>query len=639
MHLGNHQNLNPLERIALNSAQLMRTGLDRGIELSQSAMKQTMNATTIKSKQILPSEGATAFSMMKTGGKAFLILASIPTLLCIPLVALHAAHRLNKALEPEPELEDQPVENPHVESEKNKSEMELNILDSGDNAIIDSSKAQDAGVGEAENNDLSYVSRENNTSLSESNAVETSSESERIGARYANPEVSDFEEEGPRNGARYANPEVNDFEGAIRHNGPNGDNYDVPETSEDSYGVPSDGSEDNYDIPHNGSEDNHNVNEPKGEPVVNKMNVIDSGKIIKNIVKKDENGIANLARFEKTGMLKEEEGHLLLKATKLKLQTLGAGNFKTTYEAMFEVADKTHVVAISTLNINGDKKGIDKKTGRNLDKIDLMNRTHEVKMTKLVNSLKLENVVSGGILENKDTGDVFFVSKLCEGTLKSGWSDANPEQKRNLLIGLANGLRALHQAGIVHRDLKSDNILMKNNTAYITDFGAAAEINTRTPPININLYRASPHRLELGNKLADQRKGIHNELAQGNEDDHQLLERLNEVEQQYANVTTDAAEDRFALGLLLLHLVAGNEAHPWVDANSLRENPQELINKFIEDTFKPYVDQNNENPLKSIIQKLTVYNPAERMGDDEALEAIRGLSVEDIAKFWPNQNI
>ncbi|MBA3237111.1 MAG: hypothetical protein H0T62_02020 [Parachlamydiaceae bacterium] len=63
------------------------------------AMNGVLDATTIKGKQIIGiGPKADLVSTAKTGGKIILLLASIPTALCLPLIALHATHQVYVAV-------------------------------------------------------------------------------------------------------------------------------------------------------------------------------------------------------------------------------------------------------------------------------------------------------------------------------------------------------------------------------------------------------------------------------------------------------------------------------------------------------------------------------------------------------------
>jgi len=54
-------------------------------------------------------------------------------------------------------------------------------------------------------------------------------------------------------------------------------------------------------------------------------------------------------------------------------------------------------------------------------------------------------------------------------------------KKKNLAANVISGLQYLHELSIIHRDIKSKNILIKSdNTACIADFGVSKSINSIT---------------------------------------------------------------------------------------------------------------------------------------------------------------
>ena len=76
-----------------------------------------------------------------------------------------------------------------------------------------------------------------------------------------------------------------------------------------------------------------------------------------------------------------------------------------------------------------------------------------------------------------DDGTFFVAMEHVEGSTLRAWLDAQPREWRDVLrclVGAGRGLMAAHEAGIVHRDFKPDNVLVDTaGTAMVTDFGLA----------------------------------------------------------------------------------------------------------------------------------------------------------------------
>jgi serine/threonine protein kinase len=74
-------------------------------------------------------------------------------------------------------------------------------------------------------------------------------------------------------------------------------------------------------------------------------------------------------------------------------------------------------------------------------------------------------------------GEQYLITEFIDGwTLREWARRTNPSARQTaaLLIGVADGLAAAHEAGILHRDIKPTNILVsKNGYAKLVDFGLA----------------------------------------------------------------------------------------------------------------------------------------------------------------------
>lgn len=69
----------------------------------------------------------------------------------------------------------------------------------------------------------------------------------------------------------------------------------------------------------------------------------------------------------------------------------------------------------------------------------------------------------------------------------------HPMKTRSILVDVLRGLAALHAEGIVHRDIKPDNILLDNqDRGYIADFGFACEVDSIQSALG-SPYYMDPH--------------------------------------------------------------------------------------------------------------------------------------------------
>ena len=64
----------------------------------------------------------------------------------------------------------------------------------------------------------------------------------------------------------------------------------------------------------------------------------------------------------------------------------------------------------------------------------------------------------------------YFVMDLCEGSIARHIKGKTYEELLSLSVEVCEGIKALHEAGVIHRDIKPGNILMKNGVVRITDF-------------------------------------------------------------------------------------------------------------------------------------------------------------------------
>ena len=149
------------------------------------------------------------------------------------------------------------------------------------------------------------------------------------------------------------------------------------------------------------------------------------------------------------------------------------------------------------------------------------------------------------------------------------------DQKILLLIKVCEGLKAAHDKGIVHRDIKPQNILIDADfNPKILDFGIARKVT----------------------------QGKHNEAISGSP--------KYMSPEQIQNLHTDLRTDIYALGIIMFYMFTGREPF-------LAKTPQEVMLMHLERALPEPFERNPQLPfwLCDIIKKCCHKNPDMRFND------------------------
>jgi Tol biopolymer transport system component/predicted Ser/Thr protein kinase len=202
----------------------------------------------------------------------------------------------------------------------------------------------------------------------------------------------------------------------------------------------------------------------------------------------------------------------------------------------------------------------------------------EAQMASSLNHPHILTVYDAGEFEGRQ----YLVTEFVDGGTLKEWARAEKRTWREvvaLLIGIADGLAAAHAAGILHRDIKPDNILVgKNGYAKLSDFGLA-KLEERSSQDDVTRSQGTRPGFILGTIAY-----MSPEQASGR--------------------PTDARSDIFSFGILLYELLAGQR--PFAGATDL-----ELLQSIIHATASPLA-ANVPLALRMIVEKAIEKDPAER---------------------------
>lgn len=242
------------------------------------------------------------------------------------------------------------------------------------------------------------------------------------------------------------------------------------------------------------------------------------------------------------------------------LDHLGTGGMATVWLGYDTILDRQ--VAIKTFKIDANDE----------DAVKRFNRE-----AKAVTSLSHPNIVSIYDVENE--GEFYYlILEYVEGMTLKDYMIKNPRIPIETIVHIAkqiaSGLSHAHQNGIIHRDIKPQNILMNDNlTCKITDFGIARAYGdttlTQTNQMLGTVYYLSP-------------------------------------EQARGNVAT-AQSDIYSLGILIFEMITGQIPFKG-------ESAVAIALKHLQEEL-PDIEKYRENvpqSVKNIVLKATMKNPNER---------------------------
>lgn len=206
---------------------------------------------------------------------------------------------------------------------------------------------------------------------------------------------------------------------------------------------------------------------------------------------------------------------------------------------------------------------------------DLPNDDHRrarlVQEARLGAQLSHRNVVQ--VYDFVTENDVdYLVTEYVDGLSIRELGDHRPfavGRSLELLIAVAEGLAAAHAAGIIHRDLKSENVLVGHDgTVRISDFGIAKALG-RHRPADAN--------------ASDSRSGTYRAMSP----------------EQTNGADTDLRTDLFSLGTLAYELLTGQTPFRGT-------SPAEVMRNIREQPHKPVIEHSPVVPfeLSRIVDKL-----------------------------------
>jgi serine/threonine protein kinase len=204
----------------------------------------------------------------------------------------------------------------------------------------------------------------------------------------------------------------------------------------------------------------------------------------------------------------------------------------------------------------------------------------EAQMASSLNHPHIITVYDIGEFEGRQ----YLVTEYVDGGTLKGWiktKQRTPQEIAELMTGVADGLAAAHQAGILHRDIKPLNIFVaRNGYAKLADFGLAKLAES-------NQFDLAPHLPE-----AHTRQGL-------------ILGTIAYMSpEQASGQPLDSRSDIFSFGVVLYEMLSGKR--PFGGRTDL-----EVLKTIIHGEFPPMAEELPE-AYRNVVKKALEKSPAER---------------------------
>ncbi len=163
------------------------------------------------------------------------------------------------------------------------------------------------------------------------------------------------------------------------------------------------------------------------------------------------------------------------------IKLLGEGGFGLTYLA-FDTHLEKHVAIKEYMPA---EHAVRESTSKIVPRSSASEKTYKWGLNAFLNEAKtLAKFENPSIVRIyrffKENGTAYIVMEYCQGgcliDIISKDKPMNEQKLKNIITSIVSGLELVHKEGILHRDIKPDNIMFRaNGSAVLIDFGAARQ--------------------------------------------------------------------------------------------------------------------------------------------------------------------